>query len=60
MIYYADSPQTLYVTLTANTLYHRLAALGAMAYLTQEERVCKCVVRIGSWIEVIKEVRLPV
>jgi len=34
----------------------RLAALGAMAYLTQEEKICKCVVRIGSWIEVVKEI----
>ena len=36
--------------------YHtRIAALGAVAYLTSDIRICKCIVNIGSFEEIVKE-----
>ena len=36
--------------------YHtRIAALGAVAYLTSDVRICKCIINIGSFEEIVKE-----
>lgn len=36
--------------------YHtRVAALGAMAYLTADVKICRCLIKIGSFEEIVKE-----
>jgi len=40
----------------ADEEYHtRVAALGALAYLTSDTRICKCIMNIGSFEEVVME-----